>query len=427
MSEEVQINSVTEDFIKSYFTKKLEYELIESIIYFLCMYPIFAVADYTITRNEKMIYFNFLMIIPILVMTYIRVKTKKMVTFLIGIIGTMIISSMIVVLLSHYVLLGLILIWGVLSIKKCNSMQRISIDKSKLLMLEGFFIPQIILGAYVGTKSMQIVSTILPIAVMFIAIGYMCKVRNLRLSRDDAKNFSFNNKDSNTFIAGLLIFMCIIITSLYYLGAFEIAHNYSKNIADHFVNMGTDVQKSQPPKSTNTQGGNKDDLKGLRELQQNGPFDGNSMFFQVFSKVINFLFNAMLVIAVSVIIFVIINRVLIYFKRLKNVDKITFIYNDKINEESELKQKLFNLKNSINKVIFLNNNDKIRKLYKNKIIKLKKSNVNINNYLSTSEIEKEILIKTQNDIKKITKIYEKARYSNDDITLNDLEVLKSKK
>lgn len=425
MNKEIQINSITEDFIKSYFNKTLEFELIESVIYFLCVYPFLTIADYTITKNDTMIYLNFIMIVPILLMTYLRVKAKKMRTFAFGILGITILFSIIIVfVLKQYVLLAFLWPWAIISIKKSITMQQISIDMSKLLLIEGLLIPQIILGAYVGAKDIQTIVFIVPIIVMLLSMGYICKVRNLRLSMDDIKNHSFNKKDSNIFIAGLVIFIAILIFMLYYLGAFEIAHNYTKKIVDFFTNIGGGSIKNEtnlPQHSSSNS-----ERENLKKLAENGPMDINSPLFQIISKVLNTLFNIALVIAALIAIYVIINRILIYVKNLKNMDKVTFIYKDSKNTKNETKMNFFKLKQNINKALFSNNKEKIRKIYKNKIIKYKKFSVNINNYLSTSEIEKEILNKTNENIKEVTRVYEKARYSNDEITMQDLEILKNR-
>jgi hypothetical protein len=77
--------------------------------------------------------------------------------------------------------------------------------------------------------------------------------------------------------------------------------------------------------------------------------------------------------------------------------------------------------------LFLTDKEKIRRFYKNKILKYKRNNVIINNSSSTYEIQKEVFYKASENIENITKVYEKARYSNEEITQNDMDLLKKYK
>jgi len=54
------------------------------------------------------------------------------------------------------------------------------------------------------------------------------------------------------------------------------------------------------------------------------------------------------------------------------------------------------------------------------------NNIKINKSFSTNEIQKEILSKALDNIEDVTKVYEKARYSNQEVTKDDVEILKHK-
>lgn len=123
--------------------------------------------------------------------------------------------------------------------------------------------------------------------------------------------------------------------------------------------------------------------------------------------------------------YVVINRILIYIKNLKNIDKVTFVYNG--DKKTEIKEKVKRFRYNMKKSILLDERENVRRLYKNKILKYTSRNIVINNHLSTNEIQNEILTKTNENITKITAVYEKARYSNEDITKQDLDILKMKR
>lgn len=423
MNDEVQVCLITDDYMKSNYVKTLEYEFFENIIYFLCAYPIISIVNHMINKNDNMLYLNCLSIIPIFLMTYLRVKIKIMKKFILGIILVMSISVMIIgLVLKQYIFVVVLIIFAFICIKKSTSKQRVEFNKFKLLAVEALLIPQILIAAGANLKEVQVFTSIISIVIMLISIGYICKARNVRLSMDDAKNESFNKKDNNIFIAGIIALITIIIFMLFMIGTFDTAYDLTKKIASSLTNMvnGTGAKPITDITTVNT---HKNDSNGLKMLfkQAGEP----SKLSQMILRITNVILEIIFIVIVIIVSYLGINRLLIYIKNLKNKDKVTFVFNS--NNENEIKKKVEKIRYNINKILFFNDRERIRKLYKDKILKYKKNNIKVNNFFSTNEIQKEILNKVFDNIEDITKIYEKARYSNEEITKEDMETVKCKK
>lgn len=418
MENEVQVYSITNEYMKSHHVKTLSYQLIENLIYFLCVYPIIAIVNHIIDLNEKMLYLNLISIIPIFFMTYLRYKMKTLSKFILFILLVSIVWLIILGFLKQYVFMIVPIIWAIISIKRSTAIQRFEFDKQKLLFAEILLIPQILLAAGFELNKFQIFICFISIFVMCLSIAYICKARNKRLSLDDIENESFNRKDNNIFICGTILLICIILLIIYKSGIFEWANYVTNKISRSLLNSGKESVGSQNSDFQIMSGGN--NMNEIYKL-------GNENIEQpgIFAKVILGLLNIVGVLIFICISYLALNRFLIYIKMLKNKDKVTFIFTNK--NQGEIKEKVDKIKKDIIKNLFLTDREKIRRFYKNKILKYKRNNIIINNSSSTYEIQKEVFYKASENIDEITKIYEKARYSNEKITQNHMDLLKKYK
>lgn len=418
MENEVQVYSITDEYMKSHHIKTLSYELIENLIYFLCVYPIVAMINYIINTNEKMLYLNLLSIIPIFFMTYLRYKIKTLIKFILFILMVAITWLIIIGLFEQYFFIIFSVVWVIVSIKRSTVIQRFEFNKLKLLLAEILLIPQILFAAGLELTDFQIFICFLSIFIMCISIGYICKARNMRLSLDDIENESFNRKDNNIFIGGTILLIFMILFVLYKSGVFEAASYLTKKISTSLLNIGKESMSQYNNDFQSADNGN--NMNEMFKLNDES-IEPPGKFAQVMSVILNIIW-----ISVTLCIsYLALNRVLIYIKMLRNKDKVTFVFTSK--NESEIKKKVTKIKNDIRKTIFLSDREKIRRFYKNKILKYKRNNIIINNSSSTYEIQNEILNKASDNIEDITKVYEKARYSNEEITQNDMETLKKHK
>lgn len=422
MDNRVQVYSITDEYMKSNHVKTLTYELIENLMYFLCAYPIVAMINYFFDKNENMIYINLIAIIPVFFITYLRVKIKTMKKFILAILLVTTIWLIIIGhLLKQYVFMLFLIIWVIDCIKRSVVVQRVGFNKNRILIVEALLIPQIIIAAGSELKNFQVFIAVISIVIMSVSIGYICKVRNVRLSMDDIENESFNKKDNNIFIGGTILLILITIFILYRLGVFDSAYNLTKKIAKSLLELGRGNHSEQSSNEINnmSNGNNANMFEGLNADNLEPP----GKFAQIFAAIVKVIANIIFIAITITLSYMLINRFLIYIKMLRNKDKVSFVFNNN-NKENEIKKKVDKIKNNIRKSIFLNDKEKIRKLYKNKILKYKKENIIVNNFFSTQEIQNEVLSKALDNIEDITKVYEKARYSNEEITKDDIEKFK---
>ncbi|WP_207710250.1 hypothetical protein [Clostridium sp. C2-6-12] len=418
MENEVQVYSITDEYMKSHHVKTLWYQLVENLIYFLCIYPIVAIVNYIVNENENMLYLNLLSILPVFFMTYLRHKIKTLSKFILFIV---LVSAMWLTILVHfnqYVFILVPIIWTIISMRRSIVVQRFDFNKYKLLLAETLLIPQIIFAAGLQLNKFQIFICFISIFIMCISIAYICKARNKRLSLDDIENESFNRKDSNIFIGGTILLICIILFVLYKSGVFDWANYVTNKISRSLPHTAKESIDSQNNNFQISSGGNY--MNGLYKLG-----NGNNEPPGILAKAIFLLLDIIGAIIIISASYLALNRLLIYIKMLKNKDKVTFVFTNK--NEGELKEKINKIKREIRKSLFLTDREKIRRFYKNKILKYKRNNIIINNSSSTCEIQKEVLHKASENIADITKVYEKARYSNEEITEKDMDVIKKYK
>ena len=55
MNCEVQVYSITDEYMKNNYVKTLPYELIENLIYFLYAYPILVMINHITNKNDKIL------------------------------------------------------------------------------------------------------------------------------------------------------------------------------------------------------------------------------------------------------------------------------------------------------------------------------------------------------------------------------------
>lgn len=418
MGNEVQVYSITDEYMRSHHIKTLSYALIENLIYFLCVYPIVSIINNIIDSNEKMLYSNLISIIPVLFITFLRYKIKTLSKFVMIILLVAIAWLLLLSFFKQYIFMIYFIIWVILSLKRSTKIQRFEFNKLKLLLAQILLIPQILLAAGLELKNFQNFICFLSIFIMCISIGYICKARNIRLSLDDIENESFNRKDNNIFIGGTILLICIILLVLYKSGVFEAANYLTKKISNSLLNIGKENIGQYNNEFQSLNNGN--DINEMFKLN-NESIEPPGKIAQIISAILNIIF-----IVVSICIsYLALNRMLIYIKMLRNKDKVTFVFTSK--NENEIKKKISKIKNDVQKIIFLNDKEKIRRFYKDKILKYKRNNIIISSSSSTHEIQKEVFNKALDNIEDITKVYEKARYSNEQITQNDMIILKKYK
>lgn len=419
MNEQIDMYFVSEDFITNNYNKTLNYELVENLIYFLSFYPILAAIHYITHKNVLSLLSIFLVIIPIFTMTYFRIKIKKISSFRISIFLVLIVSFLICMKLFNTYVFGIFLIlWTLQCLQKASIKQRVKFNKSHLICLELFLFLQLFLCALLKYYLIEKVILIVSITIAIISTTYIAKIRTVRLSMDDSGRKTFDTKENNIFIFSLAALSILIIIFMYTTGIFKVASNITNSFASKFL---------EPTNGITMDFVNNENNSDLRPMKDELPFDEGvesiSKFGTILAIIVKVIGKIVYIVIMSIIILLIVNSLIIILKKLKNQEKVNLVFEEDYFKK-EIREKTKVIKRKINKVIYKNNNEKIRRLYKNKVLSYSRKNIKINKFLSTKEIEKEIFNKTNENIQNLTQVYEKARYSNLEVSKEELVKIK---
>lgn len=419
MNEQIDMYFVSEDFLTNNYNKTLNYELVENLIYFLSFYPILAAIYYITHKNVLSLISIFLVIIPIFTMTYFRIKIKKISSFRISIFLVLIVSFLICMKLFNTYVFGIFLIpWTLQCLQKASIKQRVKFNKSHLICLELFLFLQLFLCALLKYYLIEKVILIVSITIAIISITYIAKIRTVRLSMDDSGRKTFDTKENNIFIFSLAALSILIIIFMYTTGIFKVASNITNSFASKFL---------EPTNGITMDFVNNENNSDLRPMKDELPFDEGvesiSKFGTILAIIVKVIGKILYIAIMSIIILLIVNSLIIILKKLKNQEKVNLVFEEDYFKK-EIREKTKVIKRKINKVIYKNNNEKIRRLYKNKVLSYSRKNIKINKFLSTKEIEKEIFNKTNENIQNLTQVYEKARYSNLEVSKEELLKIK---
>ena len=419
MNEQIDMYFVSEDFLTNNYNKTLNYELVENLIYFLSFYPILAAIHYITHKNVLSLLSIFLIIIPIFTMTYFRIKIKKISSFRISIFLVLIVSFLICMKLFNTYVFGIFLIpWTLQCLQKASIKQKVKFNKSYLICLELFLFFQLFLCALLKYYLIEKVILIVSITIAIISITYIAKIRTVRLSMDDSGRKTFDTKENNIFIFSLAALSILIIIFMYTTGIFEVASNITNSFASKFL---------EPTNGITMDFVNNENNSDLRPMKDELPFDEGvesiSKFGTILAIIVKVIGKILYIAIMSIIILLIVNSLIIILKKLKNQEKVNLVFEEDYFKK-EIREKTKVIKRKINKVIYKNNNEKIRRLYKNKVLSYSRKNIKINRFLSTKEIEKEIFNKTNENIQNLTQVYEKARYSNLEVSKEELVKIK---
>lgn len=419
MNEQIDMYSISEDFIANNYNKTLNYELVENLIYFLSLYPILVMIYYIIHKNISSLLIIFSLIIPIFTMTYFRMKIKKISSFRISIFLVSIISFLICMKLFNTYIWGIFIIpWALQCLKKASIKQIVNFNKSNLINLELFLFIQLFVCALLKYYIIEKLILIVSIALAIISIAYIAKIRTVRLSMDDDGKKTFDTKDNNIFIFSVVALSLLIIIFMYTTGIFKVASSITNTFTSKLLesNNGTSMKVVSNENNSNF-GLMQYELPMNEEIK---PIGKIGTILIIIGKVIG---KIIYIGIISLVILLIVNSLLIVIKKFKNKEKINLVF-EKNYFEKEIREKTNLIKRKMNKSIYKNNNDRARKLYKNKILSYNKKNIKVNKFLSTQDIEKEILNKANENIQSLTQVYEKARYSNVEISKEELIKIK---
>ncbi len=146
---------------------------------------------------------------------------------------------------------------------------------------------------------------------------------------------------------------------------------------------------------------------------------GNSLVSNEIIAYISRIMSMVLLIAFFIfVIYTIIKFIKMYFKKESPGNEVIEKATPTISEKAKKSKPLLSIFKA------KNNNEKIRRLYKKKILSYKGTFINIDNSDTPKDIETKIKNKSGDNLKDLTDIYEAARYSNDILTDSELSIAK---
>ncbi|WP_244833599.1 hypothetical protein [Clostridium sp. BJN0001] len=426
MNEKIEVCRISEDFLNNNFQKKLSYHIIESILYFLTVYPVVACINYGINNNKNDIYMGLFLIIPIIVMIFFMMKIKDLKLFIIFLFSFTAISIFVIgFLLRKYPFAVILLIFAYKIFKNSLKKQNVKFSLFTFFVLEILLIPQNIIALISKINELSSLIMIISVIILIISLMYLIKIRNTKLSMEGSDNLS-GSKSNNIFVLsfGILIAVFMICVSLS--GVFKVTSYADKKVVNTITNLFNInyVQKAFDYQKDDNNNGDKNDLLenifGSKMLKNEGEIsDSVKIVFDIIEKII-------FTVIVLIFMYFILNKIMILFKAAKNIEKITFVYKEEKNNKSG-KEKVNKQYKNIIKNVFLSNKDKARKLYKNKILKFRKDQIIISNNDTVGDIQNKILRKTNHNIEEISSIYNKIRYSNKEVTNKDIDKIRNSK
>ncbi|HEY5560794.1 MAG TPA: hypothetical protein VIK72_03400 [Clostridiaceae bacterium] len=422
---------VSESYLAYEIKKPIVYEILELLFYFLIVYPILTLILYTITKRSNDLYICLLLIFPHLIFKLSSLKLRRLSVFLL--IHFIVVAIYLILPFSFFerIVMGIYLLFAMIFSMK----DRVKVDRDVYSFSQVIRGTIILTIAYIVAKTLNfaIIDRIILIAAIVLVLlssGYIFVLRTKKLM---AWEKSYSDISLAKFLKQSYVFTIFIITAILFLvivfgqgGLFAIADFIDMKIMAimrviYRPNDASTKLPSSPPITTPPKN-SKFDLSKLTT--------GVKPIPAIIINILNFIFYTVIgILAIIAIIFIV--------KGI--VDAIKNIYNNyygKNDKHEETRESIFSFsefsegilkktKDLTKKLVIpfnLTNNEKIRKLYKKLVIKNAKKKFAISLADSPAEIEGKLLSKFKDT--GITEIYEKARYSKENSTKEELQLIK---
>ncbi|MBC8061408.1 MAG: hypothetical protein H7Y18_12195 [Clostridiaceae bacterium] len=413
-----------------YFSEKkaLGYEFGETWILFWIMFTPLVLILNANSSDRYLIYKGLLFIIPFFIITAIKVYIKSSMRYLLANLVIILLSIGFCFTLENKIFfIGLILFFFIISIKQ-RRRKTIDFYTINLLVASEFFMACLYIIALACNLK---ITSFIYLAAIIIAIScaiYIHLSRNLKVMEWESENSNQNTKSRKKLIQLCIAFIVGIISTLlfaaWFIGIFNFLDNLTRKILAFFNTSNTPqmdpetlpVTQLKPPVMPADNIGSSLNISGLNSL---------------FSFIIKILELVGIIIIFLIVIYLLrkmIFSIVSFYKSLKSKGtsqkeerKLIFSLEE---VTKEFKEGAIKFIKKIDNPFDVSNRKKIRKLY-HKLIKSFKVKGVLTKVTNTPvEIENNINRVLHKDIKEITDIYEKARYSSQECTQEDVDRLK---
>jgi len=399
--------------------KKATFQICEDIMIFLVLYPIISNILLLLFKNNFMLLKGLFLIIYTILLTLIRIKIKN---HILGIILSLALCCIFIAIpFSNYERI----LYGIYAVLMLAS----SIKKFFKVIFTFYNLPFFALGevlllinlmcAYgLNNSSVKYLTLFSALAFLFTFLFYFSRSRYILLINSE-KHHTSNitvNLSSKKFV---IVLFCISLTFMSFF--LLITHSINSNANYTVVNKLMDIfirgeSISPNPNTNNASITALHKARNLHEHHKSILQNTNNYKYSLpkWTYIIDYL------ILTALILFII-------FKVIKLI--LSLKINDQEVEEKESTFLKEDLKKDLHHIIpnlnfNLSNKEKLRRYYKKLIKRYTKKGLGIKDSSTSKELKDGILDLTGDDIKGITKIYNKTRYSLYEPTKNDIDNFK---
>lgn len=430
MERVINIREVTKEYMENCYYKTIFNEICENIIWFFTFYPMLAMMNFLREKNIVVVFVGTIAIAPIILSALIKRRLKiawqSLLTYtLIYTAGAIIfyIAS------RNYYYAVFFIPWLIRDIKKGKAVEKVKFNRNSIIASEAILAVSILICAILKLNEIRIFIFILAIVLGLLSAIYLYKIRTNRLLVEDSirKNVvSIADKyGKNMMIAICTLGLVGVIGIFMAMGVF----NKAAAITDKMAALLTDGIDNVPLKEEQQAESQQGATNGLAEIKNQNK-EPSAMVKAIFAvlkvilEIVTLGLKIFVALALMSMVYLVFNFFLLKLKTKNENDKIEYIYNS-ARDEIKLTKRLKKYKDEIKERLTNDNRKEVRKLYRKKVLKYQGKKVRLRNSFTVEEINNEIRNKTNDQLNSLSEIYEKARYSNKDIS--NLEVSNLKK
>ena len=429
MSKDIKIVAVSESWMYLSNRKGFSYELIENLIMFCNYYIPFAMLlEYF--NGPIPVYRGLFLFFLVILMIIVKRKIKNFFIFIFCNIGIIVIAYiMSISIFEKVIFTSLVIIYSIFSIRKRYETIE-NFFSITAIYFSGVFLTVFYIAAF--NLNMNFMKIFISIDAIIILLS--CTIY-IHLTKTD-KLLEWETKYAGRFISRVrkmkLSITCSIITVITVInlffwksGIFNLMESLQRNINKSLVFQ----DKSNNPLPTpsnppvNAPDANGDMLNNL-----GGPVK-NNIFLMIIVKIIEFV----------IIIFVIIICIYIlwlFYLKLKDVYRRFYEKGDLSIEKREIilptedittimREKAISIKYDLTMLFHHSNKKKIRSIYYKIVTKQIKRGIEVQLSNTPFEIKRKIEEKNKQSMEDATNLYEKARYSNEECSSEEVHKMKS--
>jgi hypothetical protein len=423
MKEEYSSYRFSEDFHLVTGEKKLDYEIVEAVMSFLCFYPLLIFISLMFNYDNAGILQGMLLIIAIMVMVYVRKKIKRLILFIaayvvIAIIGALSISSGLLTIFYFIFLLGYGISFINRRFKNINSFWRFN----SLVLMNAF---QAVLYCFTlgdnfaSLRKLVFIVSTLNLMISIVYFHFSSANKLLRWEKYSEAKYTRNMKTMNVMFSIIIV---LIIGAVIFIatkaGVFRWLDSASRNIFNgisEVMNMDIKIQKEVMDAKESTM---------FKPPELENLANNSSTIFSFFGLFMKFIFSLAAIVSIIFVVIAVFQILYKLFIRTLSTDEAAESMFSAKDIANNIKKSIKKPVLSLRKAIYKDNKDKLRKLYFQAVMNYKKKGVSVEKWNTPSEIEANISLNNKVEFSGITDFYEKFRYTQEEPSDDEVRGMK---